>query len=69
MPPHPAEGVGAEGGLQGLPRSGGRPQSRRPELYRMRPVSRRPGYHRIYGEIQTNDVSEASLFTVELPIT
>lgn len=30
MPPHPAEGVGAEGGLQGLPRSGGRPQSRRP---------------------------------------
>ena len=38
-------------------------------MYWMRPVSRRPGYHRAYGEIQTNDVSEASLFTVELPIT
>ena len=37
MPPHPMEGIGSEGGLQGLPRSGGRPQSRRPELYRVRP--------------------------------
>lgn len=69
MPPLPAEGAGLEGGLQGFPRSGGRPQSRRPELHRMRPVSRRSGYHRAYGEIQANGVSEASLFTVELPIT
>ncbi len=38
-------------------------------MYRMRPVSRRSGYHRAYGEYSTNDVSEASLFTVELPIT
>jgi hypothetical protein len=37
-------------------------------MYRMRPVSCRSGYHRTYGEILANDVSEASLFTVELPI-